>query len=146
MADGLNRVLLFGNLGADPELRVTQGGQSVLKMRLATTASYFDRDSQQRKERTEWHSITIWGKRAEALAKFLSKGSRLLIEGELRTSSWDGDDGNKRYRTEVNALNVILAGGPQRGSSGTEPAKHSGSQFQEGEDERERGYEDDIPF
>jgi len=144
MADGLNRVLLFGNLGADPELRVTQSGQSVLKMRLATSASYFDKDSQQRKERVEWHSVTVWGKRAEALAKFLSKGSRLLVEGELRTSSWEDDNGQKRYRTEVNALNIILAGGAQRGAHGTEPARNSGSQFQEGSDER--GYEDDIPF
>lgn len=142
MADGLNRVTLFGNLGADPELRVTQSGQSVLKMRLATSASYFDKESNQRKERVEWHSVTVWGKRAEALAKFLSKGSRLLVEGELRTSSWEDDSGNKRYRTEVNALNIILAGG-QRGQSrdDREPER---DQYREGTDER--GYEDDIPF
>lgn len=148
MADGLNRVTLFGNLGADPELRVTQSGQSVLKMRLATSASYFDKDTQQRKERVEWHSVTVWGKRAEALAKFLSKGSRLLVEGELRTSSWDGDDGNKRYRTEVNALNIILAGGAQRGSTpggqGNNDGRGAGEQYQAGTDEQ--GYEDDIPF
>ncbi len=146
MADGLNRVTLFGNLGADPELRVTQSGQHVLKLRLATSASYFDRDAQQRKERVEWHSVTVWGKRAEALAKFLSKGSRLLIEGELRTSSWDDDQGNKRYRTEVNALNVILAGGGQRGGQGNNAARDEqrGTNFREGDDER--GFEDDIPF
>jgi single-strand DNA-binding protein len=143
VADGLNRVTLFGNLGADPELRVTQSGQSVLKMRLATSASYFDKDKQQRQERVEWHSVTVWGKRAEALAKFLSKGSRLLVEGELRTSSWDDENGNKRYRTEVNALNIILAGGGsqhQRDNVRNPPS----DQYSQGDDER--GYEDDIPF
>jgi single-strand DNA-binding protein len=115
MADGLNRVMLFGNLGADPELKMTSGGQAVLKMRLATTESYLDRNKQ-RQERTEWHSVVLWGKRAEALSKFLSKGSRLFIEGGLRTSSYEDRDGNKRYKTEVVATNVILTGG--RGGSG----------------------------
>lgn len=109
MSDGLNRVQLLGNLAADGELRSTSGGQSVLKLRLATTESYLDRNKQ-RQERTEWHSVTVWGKRAEALAKFLTKGSRVFIEGGLRTSSYE-KDGEKRYRTEVNATNVILCGG-----------------------------------
>jgi single-strand DNA-binding protein len=115
MADGLNRVMLFGNLGADPELKMTGGGQAVLKMRLATTESYLDRNKV-RQERTEWHSVVLWGKRAEALSKFLSKGSRLFIEGSLRTSSYDDREGNKRYKTEVVANNVILSGG--RGGAG----------------------------
>ncbi|MBX3127420.1 MAG: single-stranded DNA-binding protein [Polyangiaceae bacterium] len=110
MAEGLNRVLLLGNLGADPELRTTSGGQAVLKMRLATTESYVDKN-RVRQERTEWHNVVVWGRRAEALGKFLTKGSRLFIEGGLRTSSYDDRDGNKRYRTEIVASNVILAGG-----------------------------------
>ena len=81
MAEGLNRVLLLGNLGADPELRMTNGGQSVLKMRLATSESYLDRN-RERKERTEWHNVVVWGRRAEALSKFLSKGSRLFVVGD----------------------------------------------------------------
>ena len=108
MAEGLNRVLLLGNLGADPELRVTQGGQAILKLRLATTESYLDRNNT-RQERTEWHSVTLWGKRGEALSKFLSKGERIFVEGSLRTSSYE-KDGEKRYRTEVVASNIILAG------------------------------------
>jgi single-strand DNA-binding protein len=109
MADGLNKVMLLGNLGADPELRMTSGGQAVLKLRLATSETYLDRN-RNRQEKTEWHSVVIWGKRAEALGKILSKGSRLFIEGALRTSSYDDKDGNKRYRTEVVATNVILSG------------------------------------
>src|SRR5215470_13866359 len=110
MAEGLNRVMLLGNLGADPELRMTSGGQAVLKIRLATSETYLDRNKV-RQERTEWHSVVVWGKRAEALAKILAKGSRIFVEGGIRTSSYDDKDGNKRYRTEVVANNIILSGG-----------------------------------
>ena len=116
MAEGLNRVMLLGNLGADPELRMTSGGQSVLKMRLATSETYFDRN-RVKQERTEWHNVVVWGKRAEALGKFLTKGSRLFVEGGLRTSNYEDRDGNKRYRTEIVANNIILSGGG-RGSGG----------------------------
>jgi single-strand DNA-binding protein len=117
MAEGLNRVMLLGNLGADPELRMTPSGQAVLKLRLATSETYLDRN-RVRQERTEWHSVVVWGKRAEALSKILSKGSRLFIEGGLRTSSYDDKDGNKRYRTEIVANNIILSGGGGGGRGG----------------------------
>ena len=135
MADGLNRVLLFGNLGADPEVKMTSGGQAVLKLRLATSESYLDRN-QQRQERTEWHSVVIWGKRGEALGKLLTKGSRVFIEGGLRTTSWE-TDGEKRYRTEIVANNVILAGGGSR----------SGARSDDGYQPSSAGEGDDvIPF
>lgn len=110
MAEGLNRVMLLGNLGADPELRYTQGGQAVLNVRLATTESYLDKDKV-RRERTDWHNVVIWGKRGEGLAKVLSKGSTIFIEGSIRTSSYDDKEGQKRYKTEIVANNIILAGG-----------------------------------
>ena len=113
MAEGLNKVMLLGNLGADPELRVTPGGQSILKLRLATTESYLDKGGT-RQERTDWHSITVWGKRGEALSKILAKGSSIFVEGRIQTSSYE-KNGEKRYRTDIVANNIILTG---RGRAG----------------------------
>ncbi len=135
--DGLNRVMLLGNLGADPELRMTGGGQAVLKLRLATTESYLDK-SKERQERTEWHSVVVWGKRAEGLGKILKKGDRVFVEGGLRTSSYE-KEGEKRYRTEVVAQNIILSGG----SSSARPAKSSGGPQTE---EFDAVDDDDVPF
>ena len=139
MAEGLNRVLLLGNLGADPELRMTNGGQAVLKMRLATSETYLDRN-RQRQERTEWHNVVVWGKRAEALGKFLTKGSRLFVEGGLRTSSYEDKDGNKRYRTEIVAANVILSGGGAGGGAGGGGGGRAG-----GRSEPQGGHDDPAP-
>lgn len=111
MADGLNRVTLLGNVGADPELRVTTTGQSVLKIRMATSESYLDKN-RVRQERTEWHSVVIWGKRAEALGKIIEKGSRVCVEGSIQTRSYEDKDKNKRYSTEINCKELILCGGP----------------------------------
>jgi single-strand DNA-binding protein len=154
MAEGLNRVMLLGNLGADPELRMTNGGQAVLKLRLATSETYLDRNKV-RQERTEWHSVVVWGKRAEALAKILAKGSRIFIEGGLRTSSYDDKDGNKRYKTEVVAQNIILSGGGRGGPRSSEghgpgdegpPAGGGGGGGFSDADYGGGGGDDEIPF
>lgn len=141
MAEGLNRVILIGNLGQDPELRFTQSNQGVLSLRMATTESYFDKESASRKELTEWHSVIVWGKRGEALNKILSKGARVAIEGKLKTRSWDDKNGGgKRYATEVVANNVILLGG-KPGQSGYQET-HDPAGYEGGD----APGDDDIPF
>ncbi|HKP60404.1 MAG TPA: single-stranded DNA-binding protein [Polyangiales bacterium] len=115
MAEGLNRVILIGNLGQDPELRFTQSQMGVLQLRMATTEVYFDSTTKEKKERTEWHTVVVWGKRGEGLNKVLSKGSRICVEGRLQTRSWEDKQGNKRYSTEINAQNVLLLGGRGEG-------------------------------
>ena len=154
MAEGLNRVLLLGNLGADPELRMTNGGQAVLKLRLATSETYLDRN-RVRQERTEWHNVVVWGKRAEALGKILSKGSRIFVEGGLRTSSYDDREGNKRYKTEIVANNIILSGGGGGGGGGRGGQREGGAPQEDdgggasggyGDADYGGGGDDDIPF
>jgi single-strand DNA-binding protein len=146
MAEGLNRVMLLGNLGADPELRMTSGGQAVLKLRLATSETYLDRN-RTRQELTEWHNVEIWGKRAEALAKIMTKGTRIFVEGSLRTTSYDDRDGNKRYRTETVASNILLQGGGGRGGAGGGGGGGGGyrdapqDEFSEGRGDEARGDE-----
>lgn len=114
MTQGLNRVTLFGHLGADPELRMTNGGTYVLSFRVATTEVYFDKE-QTKQERTEWHKVALFGARAEPLSRILSKGSSVLIEGRLQTSSYE-KDGSKRYTTEVIASEICLGGRAPSGS------------------------------
>jgi single-strand DNA-binding protein len=108
MNDGMNRVILLGNLGADPEIKYTTAGVAVLSMRLATNESYLDKNKEPQ-ERTEWHTVVVWGARAEGLARVLTKGTGVLVEGSLRTSSYD-KDGQKRYRTEVHAREICFTG------------------------------------
>src|SRR3984885_6134827 len=124
MAEGLNRVMLPGNLGADPELRVTPGGQAVLKLRLATNETYLDR-SNVRQERTEWHRVTVWGRRAEALGKILQKGDSLFVEGRIQTSSYE-KNGEKRYSTDIVANNIVLPGRGRGEGAGREGGGGSG--------------------
>lgn len=136
MADGMNRVFLLGNIGADPELKVTSGGQSVLKIRMATTESYLDKN-RVRQEKTEWHSVVVWGGQAEALAKFLEKGSKVHVEGSVQTRSYGDKDGNKRYQTEINAKHVLAVGGPG--------AQNRGGKAEAAPKSDTNGYDDDFP-
>jgi single-strand DNA-binding protein len=117
MAEGLNKAILIGNLGMDPELRFTQSGQAILRMRLATTESYVDRNKE-RQERTEWHTVIVWGNRGEALNKILSKGRSICVEGRIQTRQWEDKDGNKRSTTEIVATNIVLLSGGRGGGGG----------------------------
>ncbi|MEJ7731870.1 MAG: single-stranded DNA-binding protein [Polyangiaceae bacterium] len=109
MSTGMNKVMLLGNLGADPELRFTQKGQPVLHMRLATSESWIDKNTKEVQERTEWHNVTVWGNRGEALSRFLTKGDCIIVDGHLETRSYD-KEGQKHYSTDVVAREVFLTG------------------------------------
>jgi len=104
---GLNKVMVIGNLGADPEMRYTADGTALTNFRVAASRSYSGPDGE-RKEETEWFSVVTWRKLAEQCSQFLQKGRKVYVEGRLRTRSWDGPDGQKRYRTEVVADRVLF--------------------------------------
>ncbi|KKN15813.1 hypothetical protein LCGC14_0982050 [marine sediment metagenome] len=106
---GHNRVQLVGNIGQDPELRHTNAGTAVLSLRMATTEVYFNKD-REKKENTEWHTVVVWGKRAEAISKFIHKGDQIFIEGALRTRKWETKEGDTRYTTEVHVREIVLCG------------------------------------
>ena len=110
MARGINRVILIGNLGNDPETRYTQGGMAVTTIRLATTNVRKDRDGNTQ-ERTEWHRVKMFGKLAEIAAEYLRKGSQVYVEGSIRYSEHTGDDGQKRYYTDIIADEMQMLGG-----------------------------------
>ena len=106
----VNKVILVGNLGNDPETRATGGGNSVTQLRLATTEKYKDRDGNPQ-ERTEWHTVIVWGKQGEACGKHLTKGRQVYVEGRLTTRKWQDKEGKDRYTTEVIGDNVRFLGG-----------------------------------
>lgn len=134
MSEGLNLVLLTGNLGADPELRHVSGGQAVLNLRVATTETYLDKNKV-KQERTEWHSVCLWGNRAEGLARILRKGETIVVQGSLRTSKYE-QKGETRYKTEIVASNVIL----------TSKKSESGGAREYPQPTPRSNSDDDIPF
>jgi single-strand DNA-binding protein len=121
---GVNKVILVGNLGSDPDVRYTTGNQPVAHFSLATSESWTNKNGE-RVDRTEWHRVTVWGKQAEKVGEFLSKGRQVYVEGKLRTRSWEGKDGQKRYTTEVIADSVVFLGGGRGEGGGRGPARQA---------------------
>ena len=115
----VNKVILVGNVGVDPEVRTIESGAKVARLRLATTERLFDRQSNETKEHTEWHTITLWRGLADVVDKFVRKGSQIYIEGSLRTREWTDKDNQKRYTTEILASEMKLLGRRQDGAQGT---------------------------
>ncbi|MBL8011271.1 MAG: single-stranded DNA-binding protein, partial [Flavobacteriales bacterium] len=109
---GVNKVILIGNLGADPEVRHLQNGATVANFRIATSETYKDRQTGEKREQTEWHNIVAWRGLGEITEKYLRKGSKVYVEGKLRTRSWQDRDGNTRYTTEVHAEEMTLLDRP----------------------------------
>jgi single-strand DNA-binding protein len=113
----VNKVILVGNLGRDAELRYTPGGAAVATLNLATTEVFKDREGQ-KKEDTQWHRVILWGKTAETLQDYLTKGKQIYVEGKLQTRKWKDKDGNDKYTTEIRGDRVVLLGGGSRGEGG----------------------------
>jgi single-strand DNA-binding protein len=156
----VNKVILVGNLGADPELKYTPSNRPVCNLSIATNEVFKDKGGQ-RQERTEWHRVTVWGEQAENCSKYLAKGRMVYIEGRLQTRSWDDKtDGKKRYSTEIVADRVTFlgggaegggGGGARRGGGGGRPWGEEGSSSGSGPSEPESHgppppSDDDIPF
>ena len=139
----VNKVILVGNLGRDAELRYTPGGAAVSTLNLATTEVWNDR-SNQRQEKTEWHRVILWGKQAESLQEYLTKGKQIYIEGRLQTRQWDDKDGNKRYTTEIKADRITLLGGGSGGRGGSAERGATGPSMDE--PPAAPLTDDDIPF
>lgn len=151
MARGVNKVILIGNLGADPELRYTGGGIAVCNMRLATNESYKDADGQL-VEKTEWHNVVAWARLAEICGEYLKKGSQVYFEGSLQTRQWEDKEGATRYTTEVKAREMMFLSGrgehagaehdPSRRENG--PRQKAPAQVNQGDHEFDPN--DELPF
>ena len=147
---GVNKVILVGNLGANPEMRFTQGGTPVANLRIATTERWTDK-SGQRQETTEWHRVVLWGKQAELAGQYLTKGRQVYVEGKIRTRQWQDQQGQKRYSTEVVAQNIQMLGSRDGASAGPGPGprEEMGAQTVPPDDSMSDfggGPDDDIPF
>ena len=156
MARGVNKVILVGNLGADPETRSMPSGMTVTNIRIATSESWKDKTSGAQQERTEWHNIALFGRLGEIAAEYLRKGSQVFIEGKLRTRKWQDKQGNDRYTTEIVADNMQMLGGRSGGAGAPGgSADRAGSASAPPRDEYDQtpapaggkeDFDDDIPF
>ena len=149
MARGINKVILVGNLGNDPEVKYMPSGGAVANVSVATTDSWKDKQSGERQERTEWHRVVFFGRLAEIAGEYLRKGSQVYVEGRLQTRKWQGQDGQDRYTTEIVANDMQMLGG-RGGGGGFEdaPARASGGKpaSQPPAKDMPDEFDDDIPF
>ena len=143
MARGVNKVIVVGNLGQDPETRYIPSGSAVTNLRIATNESWKDKQTGEQKDRTEWHSVAMFGRLAEIAAEYLRKGSQVYIEGKLRTRKWQDKDGNDRYTTEIIADEMQMLG--NKASSGA-PSTSDSPPTSAPPQSSENDFDDDIPF
>ena len=151
MARGVNKAIIVGNLGRDPEVRYSANGNAIANVTIATTESWKDRQSGERQEKTEWHRVVFFSRLAEIAGEYLKKGSQVYIEGRLQTRKWEDRDGNERYTTEIVANEMQMLGGRGGGDSQSDsppdysqaeaaPASRGGGGGQDGD------FDEDIPF
>lgn len=149
---GVNKAILIGNLGADPETRYTPGNVAVTRIRIATSETWRDRATGENQERTEWHRVVLFAKLGEIAAEYLRKGSKVYIEGRLQTRKWQGQDGQDRYTTEIVADQMQMldarAGGavPVEGEAGPRPPARAPRAAPSAPAAANPGFDDDIPF
>jgi single-strand DNA-binding protein len=157
MARGINKVILIGNLGADPETRAMPSGTTVANLRVATSESWRDKQTGEQQERTEWHRVALFGRLAEVAGEYLRKGSQVYIEGSLRTRKWQDKQGNDRYSTEIvgNDLQMLggrggagasMSGSPAAAGAGSAGAPSYAEETAGSGSTRSEEFDDDIPF
>jgi single-strand DNA-binding protein len=162
MARGVNKVILIGNVGQDPETRYMPSGKAVTNLRIATSESWKDKQTGEQREQTEWHTVVMYDRLAEIAAEYLKKGSQVYIEGKLRTRKWQDKEGRDRYTTEINANEMQMLGGRPGGSSGGGGMGGAGGDYSSSRGEapsraapagagsrapaEESPFDDDIPF
>jgi len=152
MASSVNKAIVLGNLGRDPEVRYTSGGQAVANFSVATSEQWTDKASGNKQERTDWHKIVVWGKVAELCGQYLSKGRKVYVEGRLQTREWTDKEGKKNYTTEIVANQVVFLGSKDDAARGPRPAGGPDDfgppppNLDEGGGGPGRPPDDDIPF
>ncbi len=146
MGKSINKVILVGRLGRDPELKYTASGTPFCRFSMATDDSWTDKGSGERTERTEWHNIVVWDKLAEICNNYLTKGKMVYIEGSLQTREWDDQEGNKRKTTEIRARDMMMLGGPGEGGGGGGSRRPSGPSPGAESPGGSPITDDDIPF
>ena len=146
MARGINKVILVGNLGADPETRYMPSGSAVTNVRIATTESWKDRNTGEQQERTEWHRVAFFGRLAEIAAEYLRKGSQVYVEGKLRTRKWQDAEGKDRWSTEIVANEMQMLGGRPGSGAPAQAAARAAAPPAAAPQAPSGEFDDDIPF
>ncbi len=150
MAQGVNKVILIGNLGKDPETRYTASGSAVTNITLATSEAWRDKQTGEQQERTEWHRVVFFGKLGEIAGEYLRKGSKVYVEGSLRTRKWQGQDGQDRYTTEIVANEMQMldsrGGGDAGKPAGAKPRQAQAATAEANEPAQPEEFDDDVPF
>ena len=144
MARGINKVIIVGNLGADPDSRAMPSGNAVTNISVATSESWNDRETGEKQEKTEWHRVVFFNRLAEIAAQYLKKGSQVYVEGKLQTRKWEDKEGNERWTTEVVANQMQMLGDRMSGDTSNDNA--SSSQSSSDNDNPDIEFDDDIPF
>lgn len=145
MSRGVNKVILLGFLGKDPETRYTSGGTTVTNASLATSESWKDKNTGEKQERTEWHNLVLWGKLGEIAGEYLKKGSQVYVEGSLTTEKWQDKEGKDRYTTKIKVNDLQMLGNRGGGSAGAAPERQGEKQGAR-QAQQEPEFDDDIPF